>query len=161
MISKFFSGCIRPMFIIVFAGLLLSGSFPSDAVSIENTEKNIQDDIQPVGIINPDGAKNLWPVSRSRGGDILDMLARYPSKMIAGVKFYKLSLWKDMARFLAAVGEHQSQMIWHLAQDVQQLNKRVGILENKKRRTVHSGSVTNRVEALEKKVNTMLNGGYR
>ena len=160
MISNFFFGSIRSFFIIIFAGLLF-GTFPSGAVSGETASKHIQDDIQPVGIISPDGAKSLWPVSRSRGGDILDLLAKYPSNMLEGVRFYQLSLWKDMARILTAVNEHQAEVIWHLTRDVQQLNKRVANLEQKPIRVVQSRSMNNRVEAMEKQMKTMFDGGYR
>ena len=156
--SQFFSGYIRALF-IVFAGLLLFAGFPSDAVSMDKTKGTKQNDIQPVGIISPDGATNLWPVSKLRGSAILGLLAKYPAKMIEGVKFYKLSSWPDMARILTAVNEHQAQIIRHLAQDVQELKKRVGILEKKKMRIVHSGSINDRVEALEKKVRAMNDPG--
>lgn len=158
MISKYFSDNIKAMF-LVFVGLLLFGTFPSDSVSIENTDKIPQDDIQPVGIINPDGAANLWSLSISRASDILGLLAKYPSEMMEGIQFYRLSSWQDMARILTAFNEHQTQVIRHLAQDVQKLNERVKILEKKRQWVGHSGSINSRVQALEKKVKDMSDGG--
>jgi hypothetical protein len=42
---------------------------------------------------------------------------------------------------------------------VQKLNKRVKILEKKRQWAVHSGSINSRVQALEKKVKDMSDGG--
>jgi len=146
--------------LIVFVGLLIIGILPADAADSESSKTNIQDDWHTVGVINPDGAKRVWMISNSRGSDLPDLLAKYPSKMIEGLKFYNVSSWQDIARFLAVVNEQQAQTIQHLAQNMQKLNNRVENLEKKRRRVVHSGSLGNRVEALEKKVDYMSDGGY-
>jgi hypothetical protein len=158
MISQYFSGYFR-LPVIILAGLLWFGAFPADAGDSEKPKKKIQYDIQPVGIITPDGAKSVWPVSMPRGADILGWLAQFPSSMTEGVKFYKLSSWRQTARMLTAVNQHQTQIIRQLAQDVQQLNKRVAILEKKRPAVVYSGPLDYRVHILEKKVHEMSDGG--
>ena len=52
MISKLHSGPTITLF-IVFVALVLFGTFPSDAVSVESAEKNIQNDIQPITFGSP------------------------------------------------------------------------------------------------------------
>jgi len=44
---------------------------------------------------------------------------------------------------------------------MQKLNKRIGNIEKKRQRIVYSGSIDSRVQALEKKVDYMSDGGYR
>jgi hypothetical protein len=158
MVSQFFSRHFRSP-VIVLAGLLSFGTFTPDSMGNEKPKINIQNDIQPVGIITPDGAKSVWPVSMPRGADILGWLAQFPSSMTEGVKFYKLSSWRQTARMLTAVNQHQAQIIQHLSQDVRQLNKRVAILEKKRRGVVYSGPLDYRVHILEKKVHEMSDSG--
>ena len=116
--------------LIVFALLVMTGILPAGAAESKSPKINTQDDMQAVGIINPDGAKRVWLISNFSGGNIPDLLAKYPSKMIDGLKFYKLSSWQDIARLLTVVNEQQAQMIRKLAQNVLRLNKRVGNLSN-------------------------------
>ena len=162
MITKNFSEYIRALFCMPFAALLLLGTLSSDAAGTENPKKNAntQNDIQLVGLISPDGTTNLWPIAKARGGKIRGLLANYPSKFMEGIKFYKLSSWQGMAKILMAVNEQQSQVIRHMAQDVQKLNKRVRILEKKRKWVVYTGSLNHRVQALEEKVEYMSDGGY-
>ena len=44
---------------------------------------------------------------------------------------------------------------------MQKLNKRIANIEKKQQRIVYSGSIDSRVQALEKKVDYMSDGGYR
>ena len=146
--------------LIVFALLVMTGILPAGAAESKSPKINTQDDMQAVGIINPDGVKRVWLISNSSGENIPDLLAKYPSKMIDGLKFYKLSSWQDIARLLTVVNEQQAQMIRKLAQNVLRLNKRVGNLEQKRRWKVSSGTLDHRVQALEKKVDYMSDGGH-
>ena len=146
--------------LIVFALFVMTGILPAGAAEPKRPKINTQDDMQAVGIINPDGAKRVWLISNANGGNIPDLLAKYPSTMIDGYKFYKLSSWQDIARLLTVVNEQQAQMIRKLAQNVLKLNKRVGKLEQKRRWKVSSGSLDHRVQALEKKVDYMSDGGH-
>lgn len=141
-------------------GLLMTALIPANAADAESSQTNIQDNLQTVGMINPDGAKSVWLISNCRGGDIAGLLAKYPSKMIDGLKFYKVSSWRDTARFLTVVNEQQAQTIRQLAKNMQKLNKRVGNLEKKRPRIVYSGSIDRRVKALENKVDYMSDGGH-
>ena len=157
MTSKMFS--IHAKSLVVIVGLLVTALIPANAGAAESSKTNIQDSLQTVGIIDPDGAKSVWLISSASGGDISGLLAKYPSKMIDGLKFYKVSSWRDTARFFTVVNEKQAQTIRQLAKNMQKLNKRVGNLEKKRRKIVYSGSIDSRVKALEKKVEYMSDGG--
>jgi hypothetical protein len=148
------------MLLIVLAVFAMIGILPAGAAESKSSKINTQDDMQTVGIINPDGAKRVWLISNSSAGDMSDLLAKYPSKMIDGLKFYKISTWQDIARLLTVVNEQQAQLIRKLARDMLRLNKRVGNLEKKRRSKVPSGSLDHRVRALEKKVDYMSDGGH-
>ncbi len=138
--------------VMVTVGLIFIGNFPSEGAN----NVQIPAKVQPVGIINPDGGKSIWLVP----DDISEFLARYSSQKIEGLKFYRFTSWKDAAAFLAAVNEHQELMIRNLAVNIQKLTKRVGILE-RTRASATTYPVNRRIEALEKKVREMSDGGYR
>jgi hypothetical protein len=131
------------------AGLAIAGYSGSIILGVSTK-------VQTVGIINPDGGKSVWLVP----DDISEFLAKYSSQKIEGLKFYRFTSWKDAATFLAAVNEHQELMIRNLAVNIQKLTKRVGILE-RTRAPATAYPVNRRIEALEKKVREMSDGGYR
>jgi hypothetical protein len=64
-----------------------------------------------------------------------------------------------MADVLTVLNRHQAQVIERLADAVQQLNRRVSLIEKKKRRIVYSGSMNSRLKRLEQKVESMSDGG--
>jgi hypothetical protein len=149
------------MLLVVLLGLMMAGNFPANADESENFQKNRPEDFQTVGIVNPDGGKSVWLIIANDGHDISAWLAKFPSKVVDGLRFYILSSWQDTARFLTVVNEQQARTIRRLAQNMRQLNIRVGKLEKKKGRRVHSGSQDDRLSTLEEKVKNMSDGGYR
>ena len=159
MTSKILS--IYTLILVLIVGLAVTALIPANAADSKSFKINSQGNIQTVGIINPDGAKSVWMISNSSDGDIPGLLAKYPSKMIDGLKFYSLSSWQDTARFLTIVHEQQAQVMHQLVQNMQKLNKKIGNIEKKRQRVVYSGSMDSRVQALEKKVDYMSDGGYR
>jgi len=158
MTSKILS--VYTIILVVIVGLPVTALIPANAADSKSPEINSQDHIQTVGIINPDGAKSVWMISDSNDGDIPGLLAKYPSKMIDGLNFYSLSSWQDTARFLTVVHEQQARVMRQLAQNMQKLTKRIGNIEKKRQRVVYSGSMDSRVQALEKKVDYMSDGGH-
>ena len=159
MTSKIFS--VYSIILVVITGLAVTALIPANAADSKTPKIISQADLQAVGIINPDGAKSVWMISNSSDGDTTDLLAKYPSKIIDGLKFYCLSSWRDTARFLTVVHEHQARVMRQLAQNIQKLNKKIGNIEKKRQWVVYSGSIAGRVQALEKKVDHMTDGGYR
>ena len=159
MTSKVLSVCT--IILIVTMGLAVTALIPANAADSSSPKINSQASLQTVGIINPDGAKSVWMISNSSDGDMAGILAKYPSKIIDGIKFYCLSSWRDTAGFLTVVHEHQAQLMRQLAQNMQKLNKRIGNIEKKRQWIVYSGSNAGRVQALEKKVDYMSDSGFR
>ena len=140
--------------ILFLIGLLFLGNISACATDKNKTRTYVPQDAQTVGIINPDGGKSVLMIP----GDVSDLLARYSWQQIEGIKFYQFTLWKDAANFLAAVNVRQEQIIREQAGDVKALTERI---ENMKRYRASSGnpSVERRIEALEKKVKEMSDGG--
>jgi len=153
--QKLFSRKIRAV-IPVFIGLLIIGNFTSNAADNKKNQAKNRAVVQTVGIINPDGGKSIWLVPE----DVSGLLSKYASKKIEGLNFYQFTSWQDTATFLGAVNQHQKQMIRNLAVNMQKLTKRVGILE-RTRASATTYPVNRRIEALEKKVREMSDGGYR
>ncbi|CAB1077131.1 hypothetical protein D1AOALGA4SA_4924 [Olavius algarvensis Delta 1 endosymbiont] len=141
--------------VVLLAAVVIS----TRIAAAESAKTNIQDEWQAVGIINPAGTKRVWMIPSAEGTDLHVLLARFPSKLIDGVKFYQVSSWRDTARLLTFVNEQQARALLQLAQDIQKLEKRLVTLEKKQRRVVYSGSMDGRVKALEKKMDDMFDGG--
>ncbi|MGB5746870.1 MAG: hypothetical protein WBM69_07810 [Desulfobacterales bacterium] len=138
--------------VILTVGLMFIGNFPSEGAD----SGKIPAKLQPVGIINPDGGKSVWLVP----DDISEFLAGYSSQKIEGIKFYQMISWKDTATFMAAVNQHQEQVIRDLAVNMHQLTRRVAMLE-RTRVSAATFPANQRIEALEQKVREMTDGGYR
>jgi len=148
------------MQLIVLAVFVTTVILPADAAESKRSKTKPRDDMQAVGIINPDGVKRVWLIANSNRGNIPELFAKYPSTMIDGIQFYQVSSWPDIARLLAVVNDQQARMIRKLAKKMLKLNKRIANLEKKNRRQVPSGSLDHRVRTLEKKVDEMSDGGH-
>ena len=153
MAHPIFAATVRTM-VIALIGLLFSTGFSACAAENKKTGAYHPGDTQTVGFINPDGAKAVLIVPK----DLSDHLAGYSWRQIEGLRFYQFASWKDAANFLAAVNQRQEHMIRDLTSDMQDLARRVMVLE---RSGVAAGAPTvdRRIEALEKKVNEMSDGG--
>ena len=139
--------------------LIVICNLPAIASESENSKSSIDDDLQLLGIIDPEGEKSVWLVSSAGDGTVAGIISKYSARMIDGIKFYELYSWQDTALFLTAVNKQQAQTMQQLTQDIQKLNRRVKALEKRKRVVVSSGSLNSRVKALEKKVEYMSDGG--
>ena len=87
-------------------------------------------------------------------------IAGYTWQQIDGLKFYRFASWKAAADFLAAVNQRQQVMIRDLTVEMQNLARRVMVLE--RTGIAHAPgapAVDRRIEALEKKVKEMTDGG--
>ena len=141
--------------ILIFIGLMFLGNLSACATDKNKTKAYVPEDAQTVGIINPDGAKSVLMIP----GDVSDLLARHSWQQIEGIKFYQFASWKDAAHFLAVINERQTYVIREMAVNVQDLNKRVGLLERTGVAVIHQPTDHRRIEALEKKVKEMTDGG--
>ena len=144
--------------LMVFAltGLLFSGSFSACAADNQKTKIYHPGNTQTVGFINPDGAKTLLIVPN----DLSEKIAGYSWQQIEGLKFYRFASWKETADFLAAVNQRQEHMIRDLTVEMQDLARRVMVLERTGvARAPGAPAVDRRIEALEKKVKEMSDGG--
>jgi hypothetical protein len=144
--------------LMVFAltGLLFSGGFSACAADNKKPKIYHPGKTQTVGIINPDGGKTILIVPE----DLSDKMAGYSWQQIEGLKFYRFASWKKAANFLAAVNQRQEHMIHDLTVEMQDLARRVMVLERTGvARAPGTPAVDRRIEALEKKVKEMSDGG--
>jgi hypothetical protein len=144
---------------VALVGLVVLLIRPSGAAAIEELRPAEWNDIQMIGVIDPNGKANLWAISISDGAELLGMLTGRPIQVNNGIRFYSVASWKEMADVLTVLNRHQAQVIERLADAVQQLNRRVSLIEKKKRRIVYSGSMNSRLKRLEQKVESMSDGG--
>lgn len=147
---------IRLVISAAVGAMLFTGISTTSALSMENPKPIDWKDIQMVGVIGPDGSTNLWAVSISNGGDVFGLLAPHSSKMRDGIRYFSLSSWQDMARVLSAANRHQALVILQLVQNIDQLTKRVGIIEKRRRGVVYAGPMDYRLKVLEDKVEDMM-----
>jgi hypothetical protein len=144
-----FAAAIR-LLAIVLIGLL----FLACAADNNKTKTYHPADTQTVGFINPNGGKSILIVP----DDLSDFLSGYSWQHIEGIKFYQFASWKDAANFLAVVNQRQEHMIREMAMDVHDLARRVKVLE-RTGAAARTPPVDSRIEALEKKVKEMSDGG--
>ena len=144
------------LMVIALTGLLFSGSLSACAADKKKPKIYHPGKTQTVGIINPDGGKTILIVP----DDLSDKIAGYSWQQIEGLKFYRFASWKEAAGFLATVNQRQEHMIRDLTVEMQKLARRVLVLERTGvARAPGTPAVDRRIEALEKKVKEMSDGG--
>ena len=140
--------------VLIIIGLLFSAGLSGCAADNKKTKTYQPANMQTVGIINPDGGKTVMIVP----DDLSEVLDGYSWQQMEGVRFYHFASWKDAANFLTVVNERLEHIVRAHAADVQELSKRVETLK-RARTTAGNRSVNRRIEALEKKVKEMSDGG--
>ena len=144
------------LMVLALTGLLFSGSFSACATDNKKPKIYHPGKTQTVGIINPDGGKTILIVP----DDLSDKIAGYSWQQIEGLKFYRFASWKEAADFLAIVNQRQEHMIRDLTVEMQDLARRVMVLERTGvARAPGAPASDRRIEALEKKVKEMTDGG--
>ena len=140
---------IRALGVLVFViGVLVLG-MPSLAKSPAGSSSGESSNVNLVGIIDPDGHKHIWAFPAETAGGILRRLAaKYPSKKIDGVSFYQVTSWRDTSNLAVEANAQQGLLIVELFQKIKHLKV-----------NAPGAQLARRVNKLEKRLNTMHDGG--
>ena len=114
------------------------------------------EDIQPIGIIDPDGNQSIWVISSETRHKLSVRLKKYSVKQMEGLDFYKLTSWKDAYQILSAVTDQQGRILYSMAHELQRIKKqRPRRYRTGRRPTTSISSLEKRIKKLEQ----LNNGG--
>jgi len=144
-------------FIIYALGVLVfvTGVFMlSTALLAKTPAKSSSDEISNVyllGIIDPDGHKRIWAFPAETAIGISKRLAaKYPSKTIDGVTFFRVTSWRDTSNLAIDANAQQGLLIVDLFKEIKTLK------ENEP-----NSQLARRVRNLEKQWNNWIEGNWR
>lgn len=136
--------------LVLVIGVFMT-SLPLPATSPAKSLNDGKSDIDLFGIMDPDGRKHTWALPAETAAGISRRLAaKYPSKLIDGVTFYRVHSWRDTANLALEAQAQQGILIVDLINHIERLQK-----------TGPDKKLTRRVLALEKRLNEMSFSGYR
>lgn len=136
--------------LVLVIGVFMT-SLPLPATSPAKSLNDGKSDIDLFGIMDPDGRKHTWALPAETAAGISRRLAaKYPSKLIDGVTFYRVHSWRDTANLALEAHAQQGILIVDLINHIERLQK-----------TGPDKKLTRRVLALEKRLNEMSFSGYR
>lgn len=137
--------------VLVLAIGVFMSSLPLPATSPAKSLNDGKSDINLFGIMDPDGRKHTWALPAETAAGIGRRLAaKYPSKSIDGVTFYRVHSWRDTANLAIEAHAQQGSLIADLINHIERLQK-----------SGPDKKLTRRVSALEKRLNEMSFAGYR
>ena len=103
-----------------------------------------------IGIIDPDGHKRIWAFpAETASGISRQLAAKYPSKTIDGISFFRVTSWRDTSNLVIEANAQQGLLIVDLFKEIKRL--KANALSRQRAR---------RVNKLEKQLNAMPYGGY-
>ena len=103
-----------------------------------------------IGIVDPDGHKRVWAFPAETGSGISRRLAaKYPSKTIEGVSFFRVTSWRDTSNLAIEANAQQGLLIVDLFKEIKSLKT-----------NAPDRQLARRVNKLEKQLNAMRDGGY-
>ena len=104
-----------------------------------------------LGIIDPDGHKRIWAFPAETAIGISNRLAaKYPSKTIGGVTFFRVTSWRDTSNLAIEANAQQGLLIVDLFKEIKTLK------ENEPNR-----QLARRLDRLEKQWNDRFEGNWR
>ena len=119
----------------------------SPAVSSSDGSSNVY----LLGIIDPEGHKRIWAFPAETGiGISKRVAAKYPSKTIDGVTFFRVTSWRDTSNLAIEANAQQGLLIVDLFKEIKILK------ENAPNR-----QLVRRVDKLERQWNARIEGNWR
>ena len=147
----------KSMLIIYALGVLVFGvgvfmpSIPMLAQNPAGSSFDGSSNVHLFGIIDPDGHKRIWVFpAETAMGISRQLAAKYPSKTIEGVSFFRVTSWRDTSNLAIEANAQQGLLIVDLFKELKNLKA-----------NAPSSHLVRRVNKLEKQMNAMLDGGYR
>lgn len=137
--------------VLVFVIGVFMPSIPMLAQSPAGSLFDGSSNVHLFGIIDPDGHKRIWVFPAETATGISRRLAaKYPSKTIEGVRFFRVTSWRDTSNLAIEANAQQGLLIVDLFKELRSLKA-----------NAPSRQLVRRVNKLEKQMNAMLDGGYR
>jgi hypothetical protein len=141
---------IHALWILVFVIGVFMLSIPLLAKSPAGSASDGSFNVYLIGIIDPDGHKHIWAFPAETASGISRRLAaKYPSKTIEGVSFFRVTSWRDTSNLVIEANAQQGLLIVDLFKEIKSLKA------NAQRR-----QRARRVNKLEKQRNAAPYGGY-
>ena len=140
---------IHAMVVLVFVIGVFMLSIPLLAKSAAGSSSDGSSNVHLVGIIDPDGHKRIWAFPAETAVGISRRLAaKYPSKTIDGVSFFRVTSWRDTSNLAIEANEQQGLLIVDLFKEIKSVKA-----------NAPSRQLVRRVNKLEKQLNEMSDGG--
>jgi len=136
--------------ILVFVIGVFILSLPLLAKSPAGSASDGGSNVYLIGIIDPDGHKRIWAFpAETASGISRQLAAKYPSKTIDGISFFRVTSWRDTSNLVIEANAQQGLLIVDLFKEIKRL--KANALSRQRAR---------RVNKLEKQLNAMPYGGY-
>ena len=140
---------IHALGILVFVIGVFMLSIPLLAKSPAGSSSGDSSNVNLVGIIDPDGNKHIWAFPAETAIGISRRLAaKYPSKTIDGVSFFRVTSWRDTSNLAVEASAQQGLLIVDLFRDIKRLKA-----------VAPSRQLDRRVKKLEKQLKSMTRQG--
>lgn len=141
---------IHALGVLIFVIGVFMLSIPLLAKSPAGSSFDGSSNVHLFGIIDPDGHKRIWAFPAETGSGISRRLAaKYPSKTIEGVSFFRVTSWRDTSNLAIEANAQQGLLIVDLFKELKSLKA-----------NAPSRQLARRVNKLEKQLNAMRDGGY-
>jgi len=142
---------IHALGVLVFMVGVFMLSMPLLAKSPAGSSSDGSSNVYLVGIIDPDGHKRIWAFPAETAIGISKRLAaKYPSKTIDGVSFFRVTSWRDTSNLAIEATAQQGLLIVDLF-------KQIKILKE----NAPSAQLVRRVDKLERQSNARIEGNFR
>jgi len=136
--------------VLVFVIGVFILSLPLLAKSPAGSASDGGSNVYLIGIIDPDGHKRIWAFpAETASGISRQLAAKYPSKTIDGISFFRVTSWRDTSNLVIEANAQQGLLIVDLFKEIKRL--KANALSRQRAR---------RVNKLEKQLNAMPYGGY-
>jgi hypothetical protein len=141
---------IHTLGVLVFVIGVFMLSIPLLAKSPAGASSDGSSNVYLVHIIDPDGNKRIWAFPAETAIGISRRLAaKYPSKKIDGVSFFRVTSWRDTSNLAVEAHAQQGLLIVELYKEIKRLKAHAP-----------SRQLERRVNKLEKQRKTKPYGGY-
>jgi hypothetical protein len=145
--SIFTIHCIGVLVFVIGVFML---SLPLLAKSPAGSSSDGGSNVYLFGIIDPDGHKRIWAFPAETATGISRRLAaKYPSKTIDGVSFFRVISWRDTSNLVIEANAQQGLLIVDLFKEIKRLKA-----------NTPNRQLARRVNKLEKQLNAMTDAGY-
>jgi hypothetical protein len=142
---------IHALGVLVFVIAVFMLSMPLLAKSPPGSSSDGSSNMYLLGIIDPDGHKHIWAFPAETASGISKRLAaKYPSKTIDAVTFFRVTSWRDTSNLAIAANAQQGLLLVDLLKEIKILKKNTA-----------SSQLVYRVNKLERQWNARIEGNWR